>query len=65
LKETGFLFAPAGVRFNDNIAFQTFESQQTRWGGLFSLEWSKPFGLADYLDISVWRKRAVGANAAS
>jgi SAM-dependent methyltransferase len=65
LRDTGFLYAPASDRFNDNAAFQTIESQRSRWGTLFALEWSRPFGLADYMDLSIWRKRSPTAASAS
>lgn len=65
LRDTGFLYAPASGRFNDNAAFQTLESQRNRWGSLFALEWSRPFGLVDYLDLSIWRKRPTSPAASS
>jgi SAM-dependent methyltransferase len=65
LRDRGFLYAPASDRFNDNAAFQTLESQRSRWGNRFTLEWSRPFGLADYLDLSIWRKRPTSPAASS
>jgi SAM-dependent methyltransferase len=65
LRDTGFLYAPASERFNDNAAFQTLESQRSRWGKLFALEWSRPFGLVDYLDLSIWKKRPTSPSASS
>jgi SAM-dependent methyltransferase len=65
LRDTGFLYAPASDRFNDNAAFQTIDSQRSRWGKLFALEWSRPFGLVGYLDLSIWRKRATSPAASS
>lgn len=56
LRERGFAFVRGTGAFNDDSAFHTREYMEREWTRYFDLLAFRPRGLADYLDLSVWRR---------
>jgi SAM-dependent methyltransferase len=56
LRDRGFVFQGGFGAFNDDSAFHTREYMEREWTGDFELLLFQPAGLADYLDLSVWRR---------
>lgn len=59
LEERGFLFLRGFGKFNDDSAFHSPAYLEREWSTDFELLAHKPFGLARYQDLSVWRRRSV------
>ena len=56
LHARGFAFQPGFGAFNDDSAFHTREYMEREWRPYFEPLLFRPRGLADYLDLSVWRR---------
>lgn len=56
LQERGFVFQAGFGAFNDDSAFHTPDYLQREWTRHFELLTFLPRGLADYHDLSVWRR---------
>ena len=58
LKERGFVFRAGFGSFNDETAFHAPEYLRREWSRYLDPVTLTRGGLANYLDLSVWRKRA-------
>lgn len=56
LRDRGFVFRAGHGAFNDDSAFHTREYMEQVWTQYFQLLTFQPAGLAEYLDLSVWRR---------
>jgi SAM-dependent methyltransferase len=56
LRERGFVFQGGFGAFNDDSAFHTRDYMEREWRRWLEPLLFQPAGLADYLDLSVWRR---------
>ena len=58
LRDRGFVFREGFGPFNEDTAFHSREYLEREWSTDLELIAFQPSGLVEYLDLSVWRRRA-------